>query len=74
MPSFLYEAAGIGPQAWQCIIVTECAGIRDGWNGMLDDVCPYGERALAFSDPAWALPVLIRLELSLTEAALVARL
>ena len=47
-----YEMSGIGPQARQCIIVVECAGIRDGWNGMLGDACPYGERALAFNDPA----------------------
>ena len=33
-------------------MVKKCAGIRDGWNGMLEDACPYGEIALAFSDPA----------------------
>ena len=48
--------------------MVECAGIRDGWNGMLGDACPYGERALAFSDPAGVLPALMCLERSLTEA------
>ena len=65
-----YEMAGMGPQARPCIIVKECAGIRDGWNGMLGDACLHRERALAFSGPARALPVLIRPELSLTEAVL----
>ena len=62
--------AGIGPQARPCITVKEGAGIRDGWNGMLGDACPHRERALAFIGPARALPVLIRPELSLTEAVL----
>ena len=51
-------------------MVKKCAGIRDGWNGMLGDACPHREGALAFSGPARALPVLIRPELSLTEAVL----
>ena len=51
-PCAEYEMAGMGPQARPCIIVKECASIRDGWSGMLGDACPYRERALVFSGPA----------------------
>ena len=35
---------------------------------MLEDACPLGGRALAFSDPAWVSLVLICLELNFVRA------
>ena len=49
----------------------KCAGIRDGQSGMLEDACPLGGRAIAFSDPAQVSLVLIRFEPSLTGAAII---